>query len=194
MYLFVGLGNPGSEYARHRHNIGFMAMDAIADAHGFSNWKEKSKGLIAEGRLGTNKVILLKPQTYMNCSGESVQPLAAFYKIPPEDIFVFHDELDLAPSVLKVKKGGGSAGHNGLKSITQRLGTPDYYRVRMGIGHPGSKARVNGYVLGNFKDEEHDWLDPQLNSVAKHCSDLLSKPTDFTAKVMQDCKDLKDLK
>lgn len=192
MYLFVGLGNPGSEYARHRHNIGFMAMDAIADANEFSNWKEKSKGLIAEGRLGTNKVILLKPQTYMNCSGESLQPLAAFYKIPPENIFVFHDELDLAPSVLKVKKGGGSAGHNGLKSITQRLGTPDYYRVRMGIGHPGSKARVNGYVLGNFKDEEHNWLDPQLKFVAKHIDNLLNKPTDFTAKVMQDMKEIKD--
>lgn len=188
MYLFVGLGNPGSEYAKHRHNIGFMAMDAIADEHGFSNWKEKSKGLIAEGRLGTEKVILLKPQTYMNVSGESVQPLAAFYKIPLENIFVFHDELDLNPAILKVKKGGGSAGHNGLKSITGRMGSPDYFRVRMGIGHPGSKPRVNGHVLGNFRDEEYDWLEPMLKYVAKYASDLLNKPTDFTAKVMQEMK------
>lgn len=188
MFLFVGLGNPGTEYARQRHNIGFMAVDAIADKYGFSSWKEKNKGLVAEGRLGTHKVILCKPQTFMNLSGESIQPLAAFYKIPSEDIFVFHDELDLAPAVIKVKKGGGTAGHNGLKSTSKMLGTDDYYRVRMGIGHPGSKARVTGHVLGNFRDEEQDWLAPQLKSVAEHAPHLLSKPTDFTAKVMQDMK------
>ncbi|PCI01106.1 MAG: aminoacyl-tRNA hydrolase [Alphaproteobacteria bacterium] len=193
MFLFVGLGNPGAEYARHRHNIGFMAMEAIADKHGFSNWKEKSKGLVSEGRLGTDKVILLKPQTFMNLSGESVQPLAAFYKIPLDDIFIFHDELDLAEAVLKVKKGGGSAGHNGLKSITGRFGSPDYYRVRMGIGHPGSKARVNGHVLGNFKDEDHDWLDPLLDLVAKRTSDLLNKPNDFVAKITQEMKEIKNV-
>ena len=188
MYLFVGLGNPGSEYTRHRHNIGFMAMDEIADAHGFSNWKEKSKGLISEGRLGTTKIILLKPQTYMNKSGESIQPLAAFYKIPPENIIVFHDELDLGAGVIKVKKGGGSAGHNGLKSTTERLGTPDYIRVRMGIGHPGSKSRVNGHVLGNFNNDEQIWLEPLLKYVAKYADHLLIKPSDFTGKIMQDMK------
>jgi PTH1 family peptidyl-tRNA hydrolase len=188
MYLFVGLGNPGAEYAKHRHNIGFMAVDAIADTHGFSNWKEKSKGLYSEGKFGTQKVFLLKPQTFMNLSGESLQPLAAFYKIPPENIFVFHDELDLAAGVIKVKKGGGSAGHNGLKSITERLGTPDYYRVRMGIGHPGSKARVNGHVLGNFNDEDYIWLEPLLKNLAKFAPDLLLSPNDFTSKVTQELK------
>jgi PTH1 family peptidyl-tRNA hydrolase len=188
MYLFVGLGNPGTEHAKQRHNIGFMALDAIADKYGFSDWKSKSKGVYSEGRLGTSKIFLLKPQTYMNLSGESVQPFAVFYKIPPENIFVFHDELDLAESVIKVKKGGGSAGHNGLKSTTERLGTPEYYRIRMGIGHPGSKARVNGHVLGNFNDADHDWLDPLLKYVANYSADLLVKYTDFTAKVMQDMK------
>jgi PTH1 family peptidyl-tRNA hydrolase len=185
MFLFVGLGNPGAEYAKHRHNIGFMAMDAIQDAHGFSNWKEKSKGVYSEGKFGTQKVFLLKPQTFMNLSGECIQPFAAFYKIPSENIFVFHDELDLAPGVIKVKKGGGSAGHNGLKSTTERFGTPDYYRVRMGIGHPGSKARVKGHVLGNFIEDDYTWLEPLLKNIVKFAPDLLKKPTDFTAKVMQ---------
>ena len=190
MYLFVGLGNPGTEHAKQRHNIGFMVLDAIADDYGFSDWKSKSKGLYAEGRLGGEKVFLRKPQTYMNLSGESVQPFAAFYKILPENIIVFHDELDLAEGVIKVKKGGGSAGHNGLKSTTERLGTPEYHRVRMGIGHPGSKSRVNGHVLGNFKDADYDWLNPLLKYVAKYCNNLLNNKTDFTAKVMQDMKDL----
>ncbi len=188
MYLFVGLGNPGTEHAKQRHNIGFMALDVIADKHGFSDWKSKLKGEYSEGRLGGEKVFLLKPQTYMNVSGESVQPFAAFYKIAPENIIVFHDDLDLAEGVIKVKKGGGSAGHNGLKSTTERLGTPEYYRVRMGIGHPGSKARVNGHVLGNFRDEDYDWLNPLLKYVANHCDNLLNNKTDFTAKVMQDMK------
>lgn len=188
MYLFVGLGNKGTEHAKQRHNIGFMAVDAIADKYGFSDWKSKSKGLYSEGRLDTSKVFLLKPQTYMNLSGESVQSFAAFYKIPPENIIIFHDELDLAEGVIKVKLGGGTAGHNGLKSTSLRLGTDDYVRVRMGIGHPGSKARVNGHVLGNFKDDDYDWLDPLLKYIANHCVNLLNKYTDFTAKVMQDMK------
>lgn len=188
MYLFVGLGNPGTEHAKQRHNIGFMEMDAIADKHEFSDWKSKSKGLYSEGRLGTSKVFLLKPQTYMNLSGESVQSFAAFYKIPPENIFVFHDELDLGEGVIKVKKGGGTAGHNGLKSTSKMLGTDDYYRIRMGIGHPGDKSRVNGHVLGNFNDSDHEWLDPLLKYVANHCDNLLNNKTDFTAKVMQDMK------
>jgi PTH1 family peptidyl-tRNA hydrolase len=188
MYLFVGLGNPGAEHDRQRHNIGFMAVDVIAEAYNFTDWKSKHKGVYCEGKLGTDKVFLLKPQTYMNVSGESVQAFAAFYKIPPDHIFVFHDELDLEAGVIKVKKGGGTAGHNGLKSTSLRLGTDDYYRVRMGIGHPGSKARVNGHVLGNFNEADYDWLNPQLKSVANHVCDLLNKPTDFTAKVMQDMK------
>lgn len=194
MYLFVGLGNPGAEYARNRHNIGFMAVETIADKHGFSVWKDKSKGLVSEGTIGTHKVILLKPQTYMNLSGESVQPLAAFYKIPPEHIFVFHDELDLSPAQIKFKTGGGSAGHNGLKSITQRLATENYNRIRMGIGHPGSKARVHGYVLGNFSDADQDWLEAELKAIANHVPDLINKASDFTAKVMQDLKKIKEEK
>lgn len=195
MYLLVGLGNPGAEYARNRHNIGFMAMDAVAEKYGFSPWKEKSKGLITDGKIGGAKVYLLKPQTYMNLSGDSVQPLAAFYKIPPENIIVFHDELDLAEGVLKVKLGGGSAGHNGLKSITERLGTEKYYRIRMGIGHPGHKDRVHGYVLGNFREEEQEWLDPLLKGVATYIGDLVQdNPNDFASKVMQDMKKLKDIK
>lgn len=193
MVLLVGLGNPGNEYERHRHNIGFMAVDAIADQYGASGWKEKSKGLLTDIRLGSQKVHLLKPQTYMNLSGESVQALAAFFKIPVDDIYVFHDELDIDPGKMKIKKGGGSAGHNGLKSITQCLGTDAYHRVRMGIGHPGSKARVNGYVLGNFQDSDYDWLDPMLKSVADHVADLIHKPNDFAAKVAQDLKK-KDIK
>jgi PTH1 family peptidyl-tRNA hydrolase len=192
MYLFVGLGNPGAEYARHRHNIGFMALDTVADMHGFPTWKSKSKGLVSEGKIGSKKVILLKPQTYMNLSGESVQPLAAFYKIPLENIFVFHDELDLAPAQIKVKLGGGSAGHNGLKSITARLADENYHRIRMGIGHPGSKARVNGHVLGNFTEAEYGWLDPLLKLVAKYVPELINKPNDFTAKITQEMKETKD--
>lgn len=188
MFLFVGLGNPGTEYAKQRHNIGFMAVDAIAEKHGFSDWKAKNKGEYAEGRIGTHKVFMCKPQTYMNKSGEAIAPIANFYKIPPDNIFVFHDELDLQSAVIKVKKGGGTAGHNGLKSTSQWLGTDDYYRVRMGIGHPGDKSRVTGHVLGNFRDEDQDWLKAELQSVAEHVPHLLSKPTDFTAKVMQDLK------
>lgn len=192
MFLFVGLGNPGPEYAGQRHNIGFMALDAIADKYGFPEYREKNKGLFTEGRLGTQKVFLLKPQTYMNLSGESVQPFAAFYKIPPENIFVFHDELDLAEAKMKVKKGGGTAGHNGLKSISQRFGTDDYYRVRLGIGHPGSKARVTGHVLGNFTDDDRQWVDPLLKAIAAYAPDLVNNtPNDFTAKVAQDLKDIK---
>lgn len=188
MYLFVGLGNPGPEYERQRHNIGFMAVDAIADKHGFGAWKSKNKGLYAEGRLGASKVFLCKPQTYMNLSGEAIAPIATFYKIPPENIFIFHDELDLAEGVIKVKLGGGTAGHNGLKSTSKCLGTDNYHRVRMGIGHPGSKARVNGHVLGNFREEEHNWLDPLLRNIAIYCDNLLTKPSDFTGKVMQEMK------
>ena len=188
MYLFVGLGNPGLEYSKNRHNIGFMAVDVIADKFSFPAWRDKFKGQYCEGKIGTHKVYLLKPQTFMNLSGESIQALASFYKILPENIFVFHDELDLAEGVLKVKIGGGTAGHNGLKSTSQILGTDNYYRIRMGIGHPGDKARVHGHVLGNFTEADYDWLQPLLKYVAQHADNLLNNPNDFQSKVMQDMK------
>jgi len=193
MYLFVGLGNPGKEYARQRHNIGFMAVDAIAGQHGFPDFYEKNKGLFSEGRLGAQKVFLLKPMTYMNLSGESVQPLAAFYKIPPENIFVFHDDLDLAEARIKVKKGGGNAGHNGLKSISGRLGTDDYWRIRLGIGHPGDRARVLGHVLGNFTLAENMWLESVLKAVAARSPDLIGgKPDNFLTRLSDDLKGIGD--
>jgi PTH1 family peptidyl-tRNA hydrolase len=166
MKLFVGLGNPGGKYARNRHNIGFMAVDAIADAHGFGPWRSRFKGVVAEGRLGSEKVLLLKPETYMNLSGEAVQAALAFYKLSPGDLVVFHDELDLAPGKVRVKTGGGTAGHNGLRSIGGQLG-PDFMRVRLGIGHPGDKARVTGYVLGDFASDEREWLDDLLRGIAE---------------------------
>ena len=150
MLLWVGLGNPEPAQARHRHNIGFMALDAIARRHGFSPWRQRFKGLVAEGSIAGTKVLALKPLTYMNGSGEAVQPAGAFHKIPPEAICAFHDELDLAPGKVRVKRGGGAAGHNGLRDMQRALGTPDFWRVRLGIGHPGHKDRVTGHVLGNF--------------------------------------------
>lgn len=166
MKLFVGLGNPGAEYAGHRHNIGFMALDRIAKDHGFSPWRRAFKGQIAEGRLGEVKVALLKPETFMNASGEAVQAAMAFHKLPIGDITVFHDELDLAPGKLRVKQGGGHAGHNGLRSIHAHIGE-GYQRVRLGIGHPGHKDAVAGYVLHNFAKAEQDWLADLLNAIAE---------------------------
>lgn len=165
MKLFAGLGNPGDRYARNRHNVGYMAVDAIAAAHGFGAWRSKFSGQLAEGRLGTEKILLLKPETFMNRSGDAVQAAAAFYKLAPEDIVVFHDELDLGPGKLRVKTGGGHAGHNGLRSITGHVG-PDFQRVRIGIGHPGNKKLVSNYVLGDFAKFEQDWLQPLLDGIA----------------------------
>lgn len=168
MLLWVGLGNPESSMRRHRHNVGFMAVEAIAARYGFSPWRNRFRGEVAEGRVGGHKVLALLPMTYMNRSGESVQEAAAFYKIPPERITVFHDELDLAPGRLRVKLGGGAAGHNGLRSTDRMLGTPDYWRVRIGIGHPGEKERVHGWVLGNFTDSDRqEWLDRLLERTAE---------------------------
>ncbi|MCH4093322.1 MAG: aminoacyl-tRNA hydrolase [Acetobacter peroxydans] len=168
MLLWVGLGNPESSMRRHRHNVGFMAVEAIAARYGFSPWRNRFRGEVAEGRVGGHKVLALLPMTYMNRSGESVQEAAAFYKIPPERITVFHDELDLAPGRLRVKLGGGAAGHNGLRSTDRMLATPDYWRVRIGIGHPGEKERVHGWVLGNFTDSDRqDWLDRLLERTAE---------------------------
>ena len=149
MKLLTGLGNPGAQYAGHRHNIGFMALDRIAGDHGFSPWRAKFQGEIAEGRFGSEKVVLLKPGTFMNESGRAVRAAVDFHKLDASDVVVFHDELDLAPGKVRLKTGGGHAGHNGLRSIHAHLG-PDYDRVRLGIGHPGHKDRVAGYVLHDF--------------------------------------------
>ena len=165
MKLFVGLGNPGAEYARNRHNIGFMALDRIAEEHGFSPWKSKFQGRIAEGRLGREKVLLLKPETYMNRSGQSVGEALRFYKLEPEDVTVFHDELDLAPGKCRAKSGGGHAGHNGLRSLHAHVGD-SYHRIRLGIGHPGRKELVAGYVLHDFAKADEDWLDDLIRGIS----------------------------
>ncbi|UUV06770.1 MULTISPECIES: aminoacyl-tRNA hydrolase [Ruegeria] len=165
MKLFVGLGNPGQKYARNRHNIGFMAVDRIAEDHGFGPWKSKFQGEISEGRLGSEKILLLKPQTFMNRSGQSVGEAMRFYKLESTDVVVFHDELDLAPGKVRVKAGGGHAGHNGLRSIHDHIGAA-YDRVRLGIGHPGRKEMVSAYVLSDFAKSEADWLDDVLRGVS----------------------------
>jgi PTH1 family peptidyl-tRNA hydrolase len=166
MKLFVGLGNPGGKYAGNRHNIGFMALDRIAADHGFAPWRSAFKAQVAEGRLGAAKVLLIKPQTFMNLSGESLRAAVDFYKLGPDAVTVFHDELDLAPGKARVKQGGGHAGHNGLRSIHQHLGTDAYARVRLGIGHPGHKDAVAAYVLNDFAKSEQDWLDDLLRGLS----------------------------
>ena len=184
MKLWVGLGNPEPGMLRQRHNIGFMALDVIAHRHGFSPWRNRFKGVVAEGTIGGQKILALKPLTYMNGSGESVQPAAAFFKLAPADITAFHDELDLAPGKVRVKKGGGAAGHNGLRSMDRHLGSPDYWRVRLGIGHPGDKARVTGHVLGDFAKVDQDWLADLLDAVADAAPMLAQdKPEDFMTRV-----------
>ncbi len=173
MLLFVGLGNPGAEYAKNRHNIGFMAVDAIVRRHSFSPWRAKFQGQVCEGTIGDEKIVALKPQTYMNESGRSVAEAARFYKVEPKDVVVFHDELDLDPARIRVKFGGGHAGHNGLRSIGAHIGA-DYRRVRLGIGHPGSKERVTGWVLGDFAKVDREWLEPLLDNVADASTFLVS--------------------
>ena len=167
MLLWVGLGNPGPEHARQRHNIGFMAIDAIARRHRFGPWRRRFKGEVAEGSIAGVKVLALKPMTYMNGSGDSVQPAAAFHKVPPGDITAFYDELDLAPGKVRVKQGGGAAGHNGIRDMQRALGTPEFQRVRLGIGHPGMKEKVTGHVLGNFAKPDLPWLEALLDAVAE---------------------------
>jgi len=166
MRLIVGLGNPGARYAMTRHNIGFMAADAIARRHRFAPFRAKFRGALAEGTIGDAKVMLLKPETFMNLSGDSVGAAARFYKIAPHEIAVIHDEIDLAEGKLRVKRGGGPAGHNGLRSIDEAIG-PDYWRVRLGVGHPGMKELVETYVLQNFFAEEKEWLEPLIAAVAE---------------------------
>jgi peptidyl-tRNA hydrolase, PTH1 family len=165
--LWVGLGNPGAQYALQRHNVGFMAADIVAEVHGFSPWSKKFRSLIAEGRIGGQRILLLKPQTFMNDSGDAVQQAMHFYKLDMADLTVFHDELDLAPFKVKVKVGGGTAGHNGLRSIDAALG-PDFRRVRIGIGHPGPgrKDLVTPHVLGNYRKAEMEPLSDLLGAVS----------------------------
>ena len=165
MQIWAGLGNPGASYALHRHNVGFMALDVIAELHRFGPWSKKFRGLTSEGRIGRNRVLLLKPQTFMNDSGDSVQQALRFYKAEPDALTAFHDELDLAPFKVKVRTGGGLAGHNGLRSINAALG-PDFRRVRLGIGHPGDKDKVTNYVLGNYAKSEGEALSDMLAALA----------------------------
>ena len=167
MLLVVGLGNPGSDYAKNRHNIGFMAVAAIQRLHSFSPFRSKFQGHLADGVVGVEKVLLLKPTTFMNNSGIAVQAVINFYKIPPNEILVFHDELDLDTTKIRIKRGGGHAGHNGLRSIHTCIGS-NYGRVRFGIGHPGNKDRVTNYVLQNFDNVEMIWVAKLLNTVAEH--------------------------
>ncbi len=167
MLLLVGLGNPGGDYARNRHNIGFMAVDEIVRRHCFQPFRSKFNGALAEGRIGPEKVLALKPATYMNESGRSVAAAAGFYKIPADDVLVIHDELDLDAGRLRLKSGGGHAGHNGLRSIHAHLGE-GYRRLRLGIGHPGDKSKVTSHVLKDFTKSDRQWLDPLLAAVADH--------------------------
>ena len=185
MRLVVGLGNPGEKYARNRHNIGFMAADEIVRRHSFSAYRSKFQGELAEGKIGTEKVLVLKPMTFMNESGRAVNEVVTFYKIAPEDIIVLHDELDLAPGKLRMKRGGGHAGHNGLRSIHAHVGE-GYARVRLGIGHPGHKDKVTGHVLNDFSKADADWLVPMLDAVADSIDLVLDgKDPEFTTKVAQ---------
>ncbi|MFD1943166.1 aminoacyl-tRNA hydrolase [Paradevosia shaoguanensis] len=174
MHLLVGLGNPGAQYERNRHNIGFLAVDEIARRHNFGPFRQKFNGLISEGNIDGEKVLLLKPQTFMNRSGDSIVQATNFYKIAPQDVTVLYDELDLVPGKLRVKVGGGSGGHNGIRSIDPQIG-PDYRRVRLGIGHPGSKDAVMHYVLGDFAKSDATWLDPLLEAVADSAGLLVRK-------------------
>lgn len=166
MKLIVGLGNPGAKYARNRHNIGFMAVDRIAEDHGFSPWKSRFQGQTSEGRLGHERIVLLKPQTFMNLSGQSVSEAMRYLKLDAAEVIVVHDELDLAPGKLRLKQGGGHAGHNGLRSITQHVGD-GFARVRLGIGHPGHKDAVAGYVLHDFAKADAAWLDDLLQGISE---------------------------
>jgi len=165
MLLLVGLGNPEPRYAGHRHNVGFMALEAIARGHGFGPWRSRYSSLISEGSLDGEKVLLQKPQTYVNRSGYAVVQGMRFYKLALQDLVVIHDELDLAAGKVRIKTGGGVAGHNGLRSIAEQLGSRDFRRVRIGIGHPGHKELVTGHVLGNFSADDRQWLEPLLDAL-----------------------------
>ena len=176
MLLFVGLGNPGAKHAANRHNIGFMVVDAIAKHHGFPPWRRRFQGVAAEGTIGREKVLLLLPGTYMNESGRAVAEAAHFYKVPVGDIAVFHDEIELPPAKLRVKVGGGIAGHNGLRSISAHVGN-DYKRVRIGVGHPGVKELVHPHVLSDFAKDERPWVEALIEAVAAN-AELLAQGKD----------------
>lgn len=173
MLLLVGLGNPGSGYARNRHNIGFMAVDEIVHRHSFAPFRSKFHGELAEGKVGTEKVLVLKPTTYMNESGRSIQAAMTYYKIHPADVLVFHDELDLVAGKIRVKRGGGHGGHNGLRSIHAHIG-PEYRRVRIGVGHPGTKEKVVGHVLKDFAQADQVWLEKLLPTMADEINYLIN--------------------
>jgi len=199
MILLVGLGNPGSEYKFTRHNIGFLALDEIQESYSFPSWKSKFKGLVSEGTIGKHTVLLLKPQTYMNLSGQSVSEAMQFYKIPLENVIVIHDDLDLAPKTLRMKQGGSAGGHNGLKDIDQRLGA-NYWRIRLGIGHPRTlhlrnhisllppyTGSVTNYVLEGFSKQDAVWLGALLDSVSHHIPLFLDEEREkFVQNVMHD--------
>jgi len=176
MYVIAGLGNPGSKYANNRHNVGFMAADTIARRHSFSPWSKKFQAEIAEGKLAGEKVLLIKPQTFMNLSGQAVGEAMRFYKLEPSALTVLYDEIDLAAGKLRIKTGGGAGGHNGIRSLDQHLG-PNYRRIRVGVGHPGVKELVHGHVLGDFAKADKAWLDPLLDAIADN-ADMIVKADD----------------
>ncbi len=185
MYLLVGLGNPGREHAHNRHNVGFMCVDEIRNSYGFLPEKSKFSGLLSEGQVDHEKIYLFKPLTYMNRSGRAVAETSRFFKVPPDHIIVFHDDLDLAPGKVRVKQGGGHGGHNGLKDLDAHIGT-QYCRVRIGVGRPLHQGAVISYVLSNFSKEEHVWLDPLISYLADEVHLLLtSSPENYGAKIMQ---------
>jgi len=187
--LIAGLGNPGEKYARHRHNAGFMAVDAIAEEHRFGSWRKRFQGFVAEGTISGRKTLLLKPMTYMNESGRAVGEAMRYLKLPEEALVVIHDELDLALGKLRVRKGGGLAGHNGLRSINSHIG-PDFHRIRVGIGHPGDKSRVHGHVLSDFAKAESTLIENIIDAVAGSAPLLASgKHSQFMTKVALDLAD-----
>ena len=173
MLIIAGLGNPGQRYAANRHNLGFLVADEIARRHGFGPWRQRFQAEVSEGRLADRKVICLKPQTYMNRSGQSVGEALRFFKLAPEALYVLHDEIDLAPGKLRVKQGGGAGGHNGLRSIDAHIGK-DYWRIRLGVGHPGDKDLVHGYVLRDFAKQDRIWVEKLIDAVADEVPKLLA--------------------
>jgi PTH1 family peptidyl-tRNA hydrolase len=183
MLLFVGLGNPGSQYVRNRHNIGFMAVDEIRGRHNFPSWKRRFQGVTSEGTIGGERVILLLPGTFMNESGRAVQEASGFYKLDPAQVVVFHDEAELVPGKVRLKIGGGNAGHNGLRSISDQIGN-DYRRVRLGVGHPGHRDLLHGHVLQDFANSEWPWVEALCGIVADNAALLVEgKDATFQNKV-----------
>jgi peptidyl-tRNA hydrolase, PTH1 family len=183
MLLLAGLGNPGAKYAHHRHNIGFMAVDEIARVQGFTSARKRFASELMVGSIGGEKILLLKPQTFMNESGRALGQAMRFFKLTPEDIYVFYDEIDLEPGKIRFKTGGGAAGHNGIKSIISHIG-PDFHRIRLGVGHPGHKDRVHGYVLKDFSRTDHEWLDDLISALGQNIETLITlEPSTFLNRV-----------